>query len=95
MGKPNADAGDHAIKVVSGSLDATGSGDWTTMDGPFHIVISGTWVGSWALEASMDGGTTALNCVMPDGMMQPGDSGGMTRTVYAGWSRSWRVVERL
>ncbi len=53
--------------VVSGSLAATGSTAGFELSSPFNFTLSGTWVGSVALEASTDGGTTWVNCVLPDG----------------------------
>jgi len=53
--------------LATGSLSATGSTETWGLSGPFNITISGTWVGSWALEASNNGGATWVNCVLPDG----------------------------
>jgi hypothetical protein len=51
----------------SGTLDASGSSDALVIDEPFYIVLSGTWTGTVALEASADGGETFVNCLLPDG----------------------------
>lgn len=55
------------IFSASGSLAATGSTEAFYIAAPFNFTLSGTWGGSVALEASTDGGTTWVNCVMPDG----------------------------
>jgi hypothetical protein len=52
---------------ASGSLAATGSTDGYALAGPFNFTLSGTWVGTVALEATVDNGATWVNCVMPDG----------------------------
>lgn len=52
---------------ASGSLAATGSTDAFSIARPFNITVSGTWVGSWALEVSTDGGVTWVNAVLSDG----------------------------
>lgn len=54
------------IMSVSGSLAATGATDAIKISKPFNFVLSGAWVGSVALEATVDD-TTWVNCVMPDG----------------------------
>lgn len=51
----------------NGSLVASGSGEAKGIDSPFYLALSGTWTGSAALEASLDGGVTFLNCALPDG----------------------------
>ena len=51
----------------SGTLAATGSGEAILFSRPFNLTLSGTWVGSVALEASTDGGATFVNVVKPDG----------------------------
>ena len=55
------------IFSATGSLAATGSTDGFAMSGPFNFTLSGTWVGTVATEASVDGGVTWVNCIMPDG----------------------------
>lgn len=52
---------------ANGTLSATGSTDGFAMSGPFNFILSGTWDGSVALEASADGGATWVNCILPDG----------------------------
>lgn len=52
---------------ANGSLAATGSSIGYQFSQPFNLTLSGTWVGTVALEASTDGGTTYVNCIMPDG----------------------------
>lgn len=48
------------------SLAATGSSEGFRISGPFHVVLSGTWVGTVALEALVDGETAWANCLLPD-----------------------------
>ena len=55
------------IFSASGSLAATGSTEAFYIAAPFNITVSGTWVGSWALEVSTDGGVTWVNAVLSDG----------------------------
>lgn len=50
----------------AGTLAATGSSEAFQFSRPFNMTLSGTWVGTVALEASTDGGATFVNCVMPD-----------------------------
>lgn len=50
-----------------GSLVSTGSTPGFALSKPFNFILSGTWVGTVALEASIDQGVTYINCVMPDG----------------------------
>ena len=52
----------------SGSLAATGSSDGIRLSEPFNVILSGTWVGSVALEASGDSGATWVNCLTTDGV---------------------------
>lgn len=57
-----------APKILgSGSLSATGSTDSLAINGAFNFTLSGTWVGTVALEASVDNNVTFVNCLMPDG----------------------------
>jgi hypothetical protein len=56
------------------ALAAAAPGQWTELDGPFNIVLSGMWTGLVALECSFDGGTTAVPCMLADG--QPVTFGG-------------------
>lgn len=51
----------------SGTLASTSSSDALQFSSRFNITLSGTWVGSVALEGSTDEGATWVNCVMPDG----------------------------
>jgi hypothetical protein len=60
-------SGTNPLFNVSGSLAATGSSESFKISKPFNLTLSGTWVGTVALEASTDGGTTFVNCPMPDG----------------------------
>lgn len=53
--------------VVSGTLANGESSVGHRMGGPFMFGLSGTWVGSVALEASLDDGVTYQNCVFMDG----------------------------
>lgn len=55
--------------LASGSLAATGSSDPFEAFQPFNITISGTWVGTWALEKLAANGTDWVNCVLPDGSL--------------------------
>ena len=55
------------IFSASGSLAATGSTEAFYIAAPFNFTLSGTWVGSVALEASTDGGATWVNAVLSDG----------------------------
>lgn len=50
------------------ALAATGSTPSFTFSRPFNITISGTWVGSWALEKQAPDGSW-VNCVLPDGSL--------------------------
>ena len=50
----------------SGSLAATGSSDGIRLSERFNVILSGTWVGSVALESSADSGTTWVNCLTAD-----------------------------
>lgn len=59
--------GINPIFSMSGSLAATGSSESFRFSRPFNLTLSGTWVGTVALEASTDHGVTFVNCVMPDG----------------------------
>ena len=51
----------------SGSLAATGSTIGYRIAEGCNIVLSGTWVGSVAVEALPDGGTAWVNCLQADG----------------------------
>lgn len=51
----------------TGTLAATGSSPGFLFSHPFNLTLSGTWVGSVAVEASPDEGATWVNCPMPDG----------------------------
>lgn len=61
MGKPSSSSLDLASvsgTLSAGSLDATGSSAGAIFLGGFNLTLSGTWVGTVALERSFDGGTT-------------------------------------
>ena len=65
----------------SGTLAATGSSEGFQFSKPFNLTLSGTWVGSVALEASTDGGTTYVNCVRPDGTLSAFTTNGLIPVV--------------
>jgi hypothetical protein len=52
---------------ISGSLAATGSTEGHAIAEPFYIEVSGTWVGTWALEARASSSSAWVNCLNPDG----------------------------
>lgn len=78
---------------VSGTLDATGSGSGQVIADPFYLVLSGTWVGSVALEASADSGSTWVNCLLPDGTANAFTTNGYIAVPNVfGRSTQWRVT---
>lgn len=48
--------------LSAGSLAATGSSSGAIFLGNFNLTLSGTWVGTVALERSFDGGATYVTC---------------------------------
>lgn len=60
MGKRSSNANDEALEVLSGSLAATGASAGRAMWGDFNIALSGTFVGTVAVERSFDGGVTYI-----------------------------------
>lgn len=63
MGKQ---AGVENVSVLEGSIAATGRSNPFT-PGPgntINLTLSGTWVGTVALERSFDGGTTIVPCTL-------------------------------
>ena len=53
--------------TATDTLAASGSSPSFQFSAPFNLTLSGTWAGTVAVEASVDGGATFVNCVMPDG----------------------------
>lgn len=73
--------------AASGTLGASGSTPWFALSEPFNIMLSGAWVGSVALEATPDGGTTAVNCVLPDGTPSAFTANGLLTAPHV-WERA-------
>ena len=50
------------VAMKSGTLSSISSGEWVPMPGgrAVNVWVSGTFVASWQLQASYDGGVTAL-----------------------------------
>ena len=66
-----------AVFNYSGSLAASGSTVGERISQPFNIAISGTWVGTWALEALPNGATAWVNCLQSDGSQNSYSSNGL------------------
>lgn len=67
MGKVTTAGNDLAAEKFEGSLAASASGAWCSLNGPFNILLAGSWAGSVALEVSADGGTTVVPAQYADG----------------------------
>lgn len=54
--------------LVTGSLAATGNGDWFKPfpNKPFNTYVTGTWVGTVTLQRTYDEGATVVTVPKPD-----------------------------